>query len=90
MSTVDLEMGRRVWWSLAMEDWYAIPFRGVWCKSSASFYFYLIAVWANTEKMIAIHMDQFDTPLPSNCKDEDLQNDDYYTNRPLSVVAISS
>lgn len=68
MSTVDLEMGRRVWWSLAMEDWYAIPFRGVW----------------------SIHMDQFDTPLPSNCKDEDLQNDDYYTNRPLSVVAISS
>ncbi|OWZ62946.1 hypothetical protein AYX15_04982 [Cryptococcus neoformans] len=68
MSTVDLEMGRRVWWSLAMEDWYAIPFRGVW----------------------SIHMDQFDTPFPSNSKDEDLQCDDYHTNRPLSVVTISS
>lgn len=90
MSTVDLEMGRRVWWSLAMEDWYAIPFRGVWCKSSPSFYVSLIAVWPNKEKMIAIHMDQFDTPFPSNSKDEDLQCDAYHTNRPLSVVTISS
>ncbi|WVR06178.1 hypothetical protein IAU60_003208 [Kwoniella sp. DSM 27419] len=24
------EMGKRVWWALTMEDWFAIPFRGVW------------------------------------------------------------
>ncbi|KIR72276.1 hypothetical protein I310_03678 [Cryptococcus deuterogattii CA1014] len=68
MSSVDLEMGRRVWWSLTMEDWYAIPFRGVW----------------------SIHRDHFDTPLPSNCKDEDFHYEDDHTNRPLSVVTISS
>ena len=27
---VDVEMGKRVWWALVLEDWFAIPFRGVW------------------------------------------------------------
>lgn len=40
--------------------------------------------------MVAIHRDHFDIPLPSNCKDEDFQYDDDHTNRPLSVVTISS
>jgi len=29
---VDVEMGKRVWWALVLEDWFAIPFRGVWGK----------------------------------------------------------
>ncbi|KAK8858404.1 hypothetical protein IAR55_002631 [Kwoniella newhampshirensis] len=29
-SVIDWELGKRVWWSLTMEDWFAIPFRGVW------------------------------------------------------------
>ena len=28
----DVEIGKRLWWALTMEDWYAIPFRGVWGK----------------------------------------------------------
>lgn len=49
MSSMDLEMGRRVWWSLTMEDWYAIPFRGVWCK-----YFHSLSVSVSlpTSKLI--------------------------------------
>jgi hypothetical protein len=27
---IDVEMGKRVWWALVLEDWFAIPFRGVW------------------------------------------------------------
>ncbi|ORY20999.1 hypothetical protein BCR39DRAFT_570435, partial [Naematelia encephala] len=27
---VEVEVGKRVWWALVMEDWFAIPFRGVW------------------------------------------------------------
>lgn len=31
---ISLEIGKRVWWGLVLEDWFAIPFRGVWSKSS--------------------------------------------------------
>lgn len=27
---VETELGKRVWWALVQEDWFAIPFRGVW------------------------------------------------------------
>ncbi|WRT67564.1 uncharacterized protein IL334_004536 [Kwoniella shivajii] len=27
---IDWQIGKRVWWSLTMEDWFAIPFRGLW------------------------------------------------------------
>ncbi|KAK1921103.1 CND05990-like protein [Papiliotrema laurentii] len=26
----DVELGKRLWWALAQEDWFGIPFRGVW------------------------------------------------------------
>jgi hypothetical protein len=32
---VEVELGKRLWWALAQEDWFAIPFRGVWCKWTA-------------------------------------------------------
>jgi hypothetical protein len=32
---IELELGRRVWWGLVQEDWFAIPFRGVWCELRA-------------------------------------------------------
>jgi hypothetical protein len=31
---IDIEMGKRVWWALVLEDWFAIPFRGVWGMST--------------------------------------------------------
>ena len=27
---IDVEIGKRIWWALVLEDWFAIPFRGVW------------------------------------------------------------
>jgi hypothetical protein len=30
---VEVEMGKRVWWALVLEDWFAIPFRGVWGRN---------------------------------------------------------
>lgn len=29
---IEVEIGKRVWWSLTQEDWFGIPFRGVWCE----------------------------------------------------------
>jgi hypothetical protein len=29
---VNLEIGKRVWWGLVLEDWFSIPFRGLWSK----------------------------------------------------------
>lgn len=29
---IDLEIGTRVWWGLVLEDWFSIPFRGVWSR----------------------------------------------------------
>lgn len=27
---IEVELGKRIWWALVQEDWFAIPFRGVW------------------------------------------------------------
>jgi hypothetical protein len=27
---IEIELGKRIWWALVQEDWFAIPFRGVW------------------------------------------------------------
>ncbi|WVF69384.1 hypothetical protein IAT40_004160 [Kwoniella sp. CBS 6097] len=51
IGVIEREVGTRVWWALTMEDWFAIPFRGVW----------------------SVHPDHFDTNLPSNCSDADMQ-----------------
>ncbi|WVQ96882.1 hypothetical protein IAU59_003989 [Kwoniella sp. CBS 9459] len=65
MSAIDRELGTRVWWALTMEDWFAIPFRGVW----------------------SVHPDHFNTDLPSNCFDTDLQAGNS-TSRDTSFVTI--
>ncbi|OCF41473.1 hypothetical protein I317_04676 [Kwoniella heveanensis CBS 569] len=65
MPAKDREVGTRVWWALTMEDWFAIPFRGVW----------------------SVHPDHFDTQLPSNCSDSDLQSGSNH-HRESDVVTI--
>jgi len=32
---IDVELGKRIWWALVLEDWFAIPFRGVWGKRTS-------------------------------------------------------
>lgn len=58
---VAIETGKRVWWGLVQEDWFAIPFRGVWCEYSRAY-------GDKVADVSAIHVEHFDTPLPS-CTD---------------------
>ena len=58
---VDVEMGKRVWWALVLEDWFAIPFRGVWGKfvsrtydSSLMLQLYIQIRWTHPCRSIAI------------------------------------
>jgi hypothetical protein len=41
---VDVEMGKRVWWALVLEDWFAIPFRGVWGKHDIRTYVFSLMI----------------------------------------------
>jgi hypothetical protein len=50
---VDLELGKRLWWALAQEDWFAIPFRGVWCECSEAVYSGHIAHYPPHPELIA-------------------------------------
>lgn len=29
---IEVELGKRIWWALVQEDWFAIPFRGLWSE----------------------------------------------------------
>jgi hypothetical protein len=87
---VDLELGKRLWWALAQEDWFAIPFRGVWCKCSDAAYPVVSRSTrpAGADRSIAIHPDHFDTPIPNNCHDADL-SDGVYINRPDTELTVA-
>lgn len=77
---IDVEIGKRIWWALVLEDWFAIPFRGVWGR-------FLVMIWTITDSL-AIHPDQMDTPMPHNCHSEDLQVG-RYKSRDAGVVTIA-
>jgi hypothetical protein len=76
---IDVEIGKRVWWAMVLEDWFAIPFRGVWGRFS---------VTGPILIFLAIHPDQMDTPMPHNCHSEDLQVG-HYRSRGPGVVTIA-
>jgi hypothetical protein len=80
---IDVEIGKRVWWALVLEDWFAIPFRGVWGK-------YDVALTSQNAVAhhTAIHPDQMDTPMPFSCHDEDLQSGCYLSREP-GIVTVS-
>lgn len=78
---VDVEMGKRVWWALVLEDWFAIPFRGVWGARTFA------ESWLVAD-VSAIHPDQMDTPMPYNCHSEDLQVGRYMS-RGDGIVTIA-
>lgn len=35
-TVIEIELGKRLWWALVQEDWFGIPFCGVWSESTLS------------------------------------------------------
>lgn len=81
---IEVELGKRIWWALVQEDWFAIPFRGVWGERD----FRPQIILRHLSDILAIQPDHYDTPEPSNCHDADLESGRIIS-RPENQVTVA-